>query len=195
MVHERKTIIVADTSGSMREHGKATLARNLLAHVRQVAISKTEPSSSDAPILVQWSSDATILRVPSHEDLPSLSIGGRAAMQPLLALLDEFTVDGIPLCLLMVSDGHLPTADVAAFRAWVRKHSIVVVRTIAVGPDAAIATLARMTGATEAAGRQGERTCYRPEDICAALDSWPRVFPELPVFTAEVTGVLGSFSQ
>ena len=190
MVDERTTIVVADTSGSMGEHGKAMLVRNLLGHIRQSGV-----SSPDTLILVQWSSDASVLVVPAHEDLPLLPIRARAAIQPLLALLDEITVEGGRIGILVLSDGHLAVANVNAFCAWVRRRPNISVRAIAVGPDASLATLARMAGAAGALGRRGPETAslagrgwFRPEDICSALESWPPTArsPELPARIAEL---------
>lgn len=193
MSHEIRTIIVADTSGSMREHGKAALVWNILGHVRQIAYGKTEQESSDDPILVQWSDETTILSFSAQADLPLLPVGKRAAFPPLLALLDSFAAEGKWIRVLIVSDGHFAAEEIAAFRAWARQRQNIKVRSIAVGPDAAMATLARLTGVTDVAVRKGEKVCFRPEDICAALDSWPHAHPiELPTSTAEVIGVQGA---
>jgi hypothetical protein len=207
---DRTMIVVADTSGSMREHGKAMLVRGLLAHVRQAAEDVTggtfsdglgaTPSSSGAPpgapILVIWGSEGSVLTMAVDEDLPLLPVGGSAAVQPLLALLDSLLVESGRIGLLVLSDGHLPAADVKTFRAWLRRRPEVSVRAIAVGPDAMTANLARLTGganepvrlAIEAAAIGG-RGWFPPEEIGAALASWPPARPaELPAYLAEVVG-------
>ena len=128
------TIVVTDTSGSMREHGKAMLVRGLLTHVRQTAEEVTEGAPPGAPILVIWGSEAYVLTTAVDEDLPLLPVGGSAAVQPLLALLDSLPVESSRIGLLVLSDGHLPAADVNGFRAWLRRRPGVSVRAIAVGP-------------------------------------------------------------
>jgi hypothetical protein len=191
MADVRTTIVVADTSGSMREHGKAMLVRNLLAHVRESAQDATGASWASAPILVRWGSDASVLTVPAHEDLPVLPVGGRAAISPLLTLLDELVTDGGLIRLLVLSDGHLADADVTAFRAWLRRRPNVSVHAIAVGPDAVTAALARLTGASDRhvleTATMGDRGWFRPEEIFSALASWPSSPPtEPPTRIAEI---------
>jgi hypothetical protein len=196
MVDERRTIVVADTSGSMSEHGKLMLVRNLLAHVRQWAREADGALAARAPLLVRWSTEAVVLEVPAHEDLPVLPAGGRVAVEPLLALLDSLTSDGEPVALLLLSDGHLAAADVSAFRVWLRRHPSVSVRAIAVGPDAVTTTLARLSSAADAGERRasekavaGSRGWFPPEEILWALEAWPLSGPApLPERVAEVVG-------
>jgi hypothetical protein len=196
MVDERRTLVVADTSGSMAEHGKLMLVRNLLTHVRQWAREVDGALAARAPLLVRWSIEAVVLEVPAHEDLPMLTAGGRVAVEPLLALLDSLTSDGGPVALLFLSDGHLAAADVSAFRAWLRRHPSVSVRAIAVGPDAVTTTLARLSTAADAGERRasetvaGSRGWFPPEEILCALEDWPLSRPApLPERVAEVVGV------
>ncbi|MFB1484085.1 hypothetical protein [Corallococcus sp. RDP092CA] len=196
MVDERRTIVVADTSGSMSEHGKLMLVRNLLTHVRQWAREADGALAARAPFLVRWSTEAVVLEVPAHEDLPMLRADGRVAVEPLLALLDSLTSDGGPVALLLLSDGHLAAADVSAFRAWLRRHPNVSVRAIAVGPDAVTTTLARLSSAVDVGERRssetavaGSRGWFPPEEILCALEAWPLSGPApLPERVAEVVG-------
>lgn len=191
MADERRIVVVADTSGSMREHGKAMVARNLLDHARQTWSGVTGAS----PILVQWGADVNVLRARVETELPPLLPDGRAAIEPLIALLEELASEPGPIGVILLSDGHLSAADVNAFRAWSRRRPNVAVRSIAIGPDAATATLARLASASEPADRHradgaelGARGWFGPQDICAALGAWPSVNTvPMPTCIAELT--------
>jgi hypothetical protein len=184
MLETQATIVVADTSGSMREHGKAMLVRNLLAHIRQSSLASMKPNSLPAPIVVHWNREATVMTVQEEGDLLPLVITGRAAIQPLLGLLDKLTIDTGRIQLLFISDGHLSIADVNTFHSWLHNRPNIAVRAIAVGPDASTATLARLTGFTKTVDRQGldgasmgSKGWYMPEDLCTALESWQTTTP------------------
>jgi hypothetical protein len=156
-------VVVADTSGSMREHGKAMLARNLVSHIRELARLGDGPPWLGEPILVRWSSEVEVVKAPPDQDLPAWIIGGRAQAQPLLSALDGILVRATRTRILLLSDGHFASADVDSFKAWQRRHPDVSTRALGIGPDAATATLAKVT---ERGG------VFPAEEIVLALASW-----------------------
>lgn len=112
------------------------------------------------------------------EDLPLIVCGGRAQASALLAALDGLRHGGTTLRALLISDGRLAIDDIKALEARRGRNSEASVRTIAVGPDAATAALAKIA---EPGG------AFLPEDIGQALTTWtlPRESP-LPVSVTEI---------
>ena len=156
-------VVVTDTSGSMREHGKAMLARNLIACVREQRRLGDGRWRFGEPVIVLWGTEATVADLAPDQDLPLFSVANRALLQPLLALLGSLLSKDEILRVLLLSDGHLPSTDVSAFKAWRRDKPGVSVRTLAIGPDAVPATLAKM------ADRGG---VFPPDEVVGALASW-----------------------
>jgi len=191
MAIEKTTIVVADTSGSMREHGKAMLVRTLLAHVRQAGHGLMAPAPEVT--LMLWGSGASILTVTNTTDLPTLSIGGSNELRPLLRLLEPFTQAGYDIRILLLSDGHFTTETLEGFRAWLRGHPNVSLLAIAIGPDASTASLARLTGVARSpdrsgaeGGAAGSKGWYYAEEICSVLGLWPDALPTaLPTHIAK----------
>lgn len=173
-------IVVADTSGSMREQGKAMLVRNLIACVREQERLSDGPWHLGESVVVLWGGDATAVELSPEQDLPQFPVGGRAHMPSLLKLLDRFLPDGETLRVLLLSDGHLPSSGVSAFKAWKRGKPDVSVRGLAVGPDATPGTLSKMT---EPGG------VFPPAEIVSALASW--TLPRDPVLPTRVGDVAG----
>lgn len=156
-------IVVADASGSMGGHGKTALVRNLINHAREQAQHVRGPAWPGQPIIVRWSAAVEVVPVSPDEDLPLWAVEGRASVAPLLALIDSLLSGDGRAPVLLLSDGHLASADVAAFKAWRRQRPRISVRGLAVGPDAAPGTLAKITGADGV---------FPPDEIVAALTSW-----------------------
>lgn len=172
MSNSEVIVVVADSSGSMREHGKAMLARNLIAHVLEHARYADAPERAGGAIVVHWATEAAVVDQLPDQDLPQLGIGGRAQMQPLLTTLEHLYAGNGKVRVLLLSDGHIASADVAAFKAWQTLHPQASVRAVAVGPDAVRATL------TKLADPGG---VFPPEEVVCALTTWflPRD-PTLP---------------
>lgn len=170
-------IVVIDTSGSMREHGKALLARNLVAYVREHKHFGEGRSQFAEPIVILWGPEVSVVRLRPDQELSSFPVGGRAQAQPLLKALEDLLGTDAPRVLL-ISDGHLAASDVTAFKAWQRRHPEVSIRALAVGPDAVPSTLSRVA---EAGG------VFPADEIVAAVDSWllPRELP-LPARLVDV---------
>ena len=156
-------VVVTDTSGSMRELGKAMLARNLIAYVREQMRLTDGAWSLGESVIVLWGAEATVVRQSPDQDLPPFSIGGRAILQPLLTLLDSLLSEDELLRVLFLSDGHFPGSDVSAFKVWRRRKPQVSVRSLAIGTDAVPATLAKMA---DPGG------VFSPDEVVAALASW-----------------------
>ena len=171
-------VVVTDTSGSMREHGKAMLARNLLAFAREHWRLSDKKACFGDPVIVLWGAVATVAEVSPDEDLPLFPVNGRAALQPLLALLDGLISKDEMLPVLILSDGHFSSADVSAFKAWRRGRTEVSVRALAIGPDASPATLAKIA---DPGG------VFPPVEVGWALASWSLQHdPMLPTRVSEL---------
>ncbi len=173
------TVVITDTSGSMREHGKAMLARNIIAYVREQRRLGDGPPLSGEAIVVLWGDETSIVALLPEQDVPPFRTGGRARMEPLLMALERLRSADGSLRIFLLSDGHIARADVEAFRGWQRRHSGVSVRALAIGPDAVLATLEKMA---DPGG------VFLPAEVVAAITTWdlPRE-PTLPARLAEVT--------
>ena len=156
-------VVVIDTSGSMREQGKAMLARNLIACVREKRRLSDGGWLLGESVIVLWGAEATVVEPALDRDLPLFPVGSRALLQPLLALLDGLLLKDDRLRVLLLSDGHFPSTEVAAFKAWRRGKPGVSVRVLAIGPDAVPATLAKMA---DPGG------VFPPDEVVGALASW-----------------------
>ena len=174
-------VVVTDTSGSMRELGKAMLARNLIACIREQQRLRHEDWCLGELVIVLWGAEADAAELAPDQDLPLFSVGSQALLQPLLALLDNLlSTDGLSHVLLL-SDGHFPSADVSAFKAWRRGKPRVSVRGLALGPDAVPTTLAKMA---DPGG------VFPPDEVVAALASWTlQRDPMLPTRVRDVAGI------
>ena len=116
--------------------------------------------------------------VAPDQDLPLFPVAGRALLQPLLALLDGLLSKDEMLPVLLLSDGHFPSADISAFKAWRRGKPEVSVRALAIGPDASPATLAKMA---DPGG------VFPPAEVGGALASWTlQRDPMLPTRVGEL---------
>ena len=171
-------IVVIDASGSMCEHGKALLARNLVAYVREHGRVGVETWPPGEAVVVLWGAETSLLDVAPEHDLPSFPASGRARVEPLLAVLDGLVRADVAPRILLLSDGHIGGSEITAFRAWRRRHARVSVRALAVGPDAVGATLEKV------ADPDG---VFLPEEIGAAMATWSLPSrPELPGRVGEI---------
>lgn len=157
--------VVLDTSGSMCEHGKAMLARNLVAYVREQRRLGASSWRLGELHILGWGREAMEMEVAQEEELPQLEAGGQARVHPLLVALEALMPATGELRVLLISDGHLVSADVTAFKTWLRGRPSVSVRTLAVGPDAAVAALGKLA---EPGG------VFLAEEIVAAMTAWTR---------------------
>jgi hypothetical protein len=172
-------VVVTDTSGSMREHGKAMLARNLIGYVREQQRFSQKQQQHTEPRLVLWGPETSVVRLLPDQELPPFQVGGRCQAPPLLLVLEE-SLERSAVRILLISDGHLATSDISAFKAWKRQHPTVSIRAITVGPDATPATLAKIA---DPAG------VFPAEEIVAAITSWS--FPLGPPLPEQLVDVLG----
>lgn len=177
----RVTLVVADASGSMREHGKTMLARNLIAYVRESWEFGGRRNQLGELCVVVWGSEASILAVKPGQELPAYAVGGRASVRPLVTLFDSFPEEDCLRHVLIISDGHLASSDVAEFKGWRRAAPKVSVRALPVGPDAVPTTLAKLA---DPGG------VFPPAEVVLAVASWRPLSPGLPATPADVAAVL-----
>jgi hypothetical protein len=156
-------IIVADSSGSMRELGKAMLVRNVINHIRGVARLGRGPDWLMGPVVLRWAETVERINLADDSDLPDWEVGGRLRMAPLLEVLDAL-VGGSPHSrLLLLSDGHWALSDVQDFKKWKRSQPGVSVRSLSIGPDAVRSVLAKVS----------DGGSFPAEDVVPAIASWP----------------------
>lgn len=171
-------LVVADTSGSMAEHGKAMLTRNLIGYVRELRRLSDRPWLLGDVTVLLWNEQATVVELSPDAELPLFDVGGRAQLPPMLAALDQGLAGDRQIRVLLLSDGHFSGADVAAFKAWQRGHPTVSVRTLAVGPDAAHAILEKLADPDGA---------FAAEEVHCAIETWTLSRePTLPTCLADV---------
>ena len=171
-------VVVADISGSMREHGKAMLARNLICHIRNLKRLSGGPGELGEPRVILWEAEASEVELLAEEDLPPFRVGGYVRVKPLLKVLERLAPSNGRMYILLLSDGHIARPDVTVFKAWKHRSPGVSVRALALGPDTASAALKKM------ADHGG---VFPAEEVGCALASWtlPRD-PELPISLDEV---------
>lgn len=178
MSERNPLVVVTDTSGSMREHGKAMLARNLIAHILVQARLTGGACQLGAPMVILWGAEVLVLQQPWDQDLPCFTVGRSARAEPLLTSLTQLLRDEGTRQILLLSDGHLGRENIALLKAWRHKNPKLALRALALGPDAAPAALAKIA---DPGG------VFAPEDLMAALASFrlPQA-SALPVSLAEV---------
>ncbi len=156
-------IIVADSSGSMRELGKAMLVRNVINHIRGVARLGKGPDWLMGPVVLRWAETVERITLADDSDMPEWEVGGRLRMAPLLEALDGFVGGSPPSRILLLSDGHWALSDVQDFKKWKRSQPVVSVRSLSIGPDAVRSVLAKVS----------DGGSFPAEDVVPAIASWP----------------------
>jgi hypothetical protein len=156
-------IVIADSSGSMRELGKAMLVRNLINHIRRVGRLRNRPDWLEELVVLRWSGDVEIIQQSNDDELPNWDVEGRLKIAPLIEALNGLTEGSNWSRILLLSDGHWATSDVQAFRKWKRTQSRVSIRALSIGPDSVRSVLAKVS----------DGGSFQAEDIVGALASWP----------------------
>jgi uncharacterized protein YegL len=161
---KRPLIVVVDTSGSMNEMGKLMLALNLTAYVDECIRMSTTPSVATQLKIIEWGEvvgaiePKKILQGP-----PYPAPNGRAEVSKLLTLLDQTLEDGQQeQWILLLTDGAFRNSDFHDFECWVNKRSKLTLRVVAIGPDADIHQLKRIS----------DLDPFSPENISLALESF-----------------------
>ena len=120
----------------MYEMGKAHLLRNLIRCVSELpAIDEIKYSGSDFPFF-RWSSSVSRLIFQDNGDVPVIEPQGRADLNSLIYMLEQLLIAEQNINILFLSDGNFSSSSITDFRKRLEPESGLIIRTIAVGPDA-----------------------------------------------------------
>ena len=170
-MQSRPLVIVVDNSGSMRELGKAALARTLVDHIRET-IRLSERSYTDDPSkwptihVIIWSAETQLHTIGHFDELPPYEPQGRAQAEPLRGKLEQVVPTDSPALLMWLGDGYWGQDEIRILRRWRKTRPQLLIRVIAVGADADLRAMQRLADAGE---------LFLAEDIGLALETCSRL--------------------
>lgn len=168
--------IIVDVSGSMNEMGKIHLQRNLCRYAAQLRLIDQE-KYSDADIrFYQWAQNVSEVALQSDGDIPALNAEGSSNLCVLSDFLSEYLKDTRRSMVLILSDGSFDRDDFKKFLEWKTTHTPTLIRTVAVGADADLLKLKKIST---------NNTVYLSENIASAIDS--TIFGSDKLLTAPVS--------
>ena len=152
--------LIVDVSGSMNEMGKIYLQQNLCRTVAQ--LQRIDQKYVDfAPCFYQWAQKVSEITIQSDVDIPTLEAAGSSSLGVLSDFLSQKLNDNDSHNVLMLSDGHFQRDDREKFQAWQNKHKQIMISAVAVGADADLWKLKKIS--------TNERV-YLAENIASAID-------------------------
>lgn len=154
--------IIVDVSGSMNEMGKIHLQRNLCRYAVQLVLIDQEKYSGFDIRFYQWAKDVSEVALRSDGDIPALNAEGSSNLCVLSEFFFEYLNDTGRSMVLILSDGNFPNSDVVSFQNKLGTFSGLVIRTVAVGADADLLKLKKIST---------NNTVYLSENIASAIDS------------------------
>lgn len=172
--------IFVDVSGSMNEMGKIHLQRNLCRYAAQLRLIDQEKYSGLDIRFYQWAQNVFEVVLQSDGDIPVLNAEGSSNLCALSNFLSQYLNDTGRLMVLILSDGNFPNSDIVSFQKQLGTFSNLIIRTIAVGADADLLKLKKISA---------NNTVYLSENIASAIDSIIFGSDELltaPVSTARI---------
>lgn len=155
--------VVADISGSMKELGKIMIVRNLLAYIRERMRLSPNCQFWNSLQLIIWGENTSIVELTVDHDLPHWEAKGKSNSQQLIQILNAHLSDQLERVLLL-SDGNFTRDEFNILQKWLQSRPNVSLRTVAVGADASLIKLEKLTGS------------WRPflaENISQAVSNWP----------------------
>jgi hypothetical protein len=172
--------IIVDVSGSMNEMGKIHLQRNLCRYAAQLrGINQQKYASLDVRFY-QWAQDISEITIQSDGDIPALNAEGSSNLCDLSDFLSQHLNDNGRARTLILSDGNFPNSDIVSFQNQLSTFSDLVIRTVAVGADADLLKLKKIST---------NNSVHLSENISSAIDSTIFGSDELfaiPVSTAQI---------
>lgn len=154
--------LIVDTSGSMSEMGKAHLQRNLCCYVSQLQIIDKKKYSDVELRFYQWGEKIIEIFLKSDGEIPVLTPEGQSDLVTLSNFLFGSLDERQKLKVLILSDGNFINSDISIFQKKLRKLTNLQLRTVAVGADADIFKLTKISS---------NDSVYRAENIASAIDS------------------------
>ena len=154
--------VIVDGSGSMNEMGKRFLQRNLCRFISQLPLLDVRTYAELSFLFFRWTSSVAPLAIQDDGDLPVLDAEGKADLGALAKMLKDMPENGRKRRVLVLTDGIFETSKIAEFKKETRSTGNLVLRTVAVGPDADLIKLKALST---------NETAYLPENISSAVYS------------------------
>jgi len=154
--------ILLDISGSMQEMGKLLLARNLVAFIREFSEIQPDKLPPGEIELFSWSDTIQPVELPDEIEIPRFLASGSSDLKQLEEFLHFRTENMSQVKMLILSDGHIAAGSLKRFQLLCREQPHIAIRTVAVGADAAISNLRKLST---------NNSVFSSEDISAAIQS------------------------
>lgn len=154
--------IIVDVSGSMNEMGKIHLQRNLCRYAAQLRLIDPENYSGSDIRFYQWAQNISEVVLQSDGDIPTLNAEGSSKLCVLSDFLSLHLNDTRRARVLILSDGNFDREGFKKFETWKKEHNTNLIRTVAVGADADLLKLKKIST---------NNTVYLSENIASAIKS------------------------
>lgn len=168
--------IIVDVSGSMNEMGKIHLQRNLCRYATQLRLIDQEKYSGVDIRFYQWAQNISELVLQSDGGVSALNAEGSSNLNVLSDFLSLYLNVTERARILILSDGSFDRDDFKKFLEWKTTHTPTLIRTVAVGADADLLKLKKIST---------NNTVYLSENIASAIDS--TIFGSDKLLTAPVS--------
>lgn len=170
--------IIVDVSGSMNEMGKIHLQRNLCRYAAQ--LQGKEKYANLNIRFYQWTQDISEITIQSDGDIPVLNAEGSSNLSVLSDFFSQQLNNIERSRILILSDGNFENSEISSFQKKLSLHPGLITRTVAVGADAALLKLKKIST---------NNSVHLSENISSAIDSTIFGFDEpfvAPVSTAQI---------
>ena len=141
---KKRLHVIADTSGSMSEMGKAYLLTNLMRGVSQLLYVQHDLSQRTEYIFWSWGASLKQLGIP-QETSSCIHTQGSACFEDLQRFFDQEIGQYGECYVLLLSDGHFPKKDIDAFQAWLSHQTKLNTQVVSVSADADAVKLAKLS--------------------------------------------------
>lgn len=154
--------IIVDCSGSMNEMEKVHLQKNLCRYAAQIQLIDQEKYSNFVIHFYKWTQNVSEFSMHNDGDLPVLTAEGSASLNFLSDFISNNLNNIKRPIVLILSDGNFSSSDILNFHSQLRLFPGVLIRTVAVGADADLLKLKKIST---------NNTVYLSENIASAIDS------------------------
>lgn len=154
--------VFVDVSGSMNEMGKVHLQRNLCRYGSQLQRIDQGKYSGNKIHFYQWAQNISEITLQSDGDIPPLKAASSSSLSVLSDFLSQHLNANGRTTVLILSDGNFPNSDIVSFHNQLSKFPVLIIRTVAVGADADLLKLKKIST---------NNTVYLSENIATAIYS------------------------
>lgn len=158
---ELSLILIFDVSGSMIEMGKIHLQNNLCRYAYQIQTIDQEKYADYDFSFYQWSQNVVNIDMQNDGGIALSDAEGTSNLSALSDFLLKKLNDTERLRVVVLSDGNFFNSDILSFREKVSSFPDLVIRTIAVGADADLLKLRKISTSNDV---------HLAEDIASAID-------------------------